>query len=158
MSQIQNNEPRDIEIVPIPMLVLRIATRWFALPLALCKEITASRPVIFVPQRSNQLFQGLVHVQGKLFLCISLAHVLALETKEAAPHLILIEKEKEVWSFHVEEIAGVEMFDYVKISTPKAFVAKQMPINKEIKEVTVDILDEEYLFAFLRQAIKPDAK
>lgn len=106
------------------LLVFRIENEWFGLPPTYFKEIVESRPVQFIPHRSNDILLGMVNIQGQLQLCVSLKGLLHIDggKVDRAVHtyvrIAVVEKDGEIWSFYTDEIAGVEKFSIQEVSEP----------------------------------------
>lgn len=65
------------------VLVFRIGQEWLALPNQAIVTIAETAVVHSVPHRTNPVLKGLVNVGGKLYPCMSMAHLLGLEKQSA---------------------------------------------------------------------------
>lgn len=100
------------------LLVFRLGDEWLALPARSIVEVVATRPVHWVPHRSDRLFLGLVNIRGELQLCVSLGELLGIEPAQAAdpkpasasvqPRLIVAEQGANRWVFPADEVLGVQ--------------------------------------------------
>lgn len=102
------------------VLILRIAGEWLAVPVALCQEIAAPRPVRSLPHRRSAALRGIVNVRGELLVCLSLAELLGIGASggEAAGgrlaafgRLIVIGGEGGRVAFEADEVHGLHSHD-----------------------------------------------
>ncbi len=67
----------------LSVVIFRLQKEWLALKASIFKEVTEPSVIRTLPHRSNEVFLGLVSIRGELQLCISLHHLLGLETELA---------------------------------------------------------------------------
>ncbi len=67
----------------LSVVIFRLQKEWLALKASIFKEVTEPSIVRTLPHRSSDIFLGLVSIRGELQLCISLNHLLSLETGSA---------------------------------------------------------------------------
>lgn len=67
----------------LSVVIFRLQKEWLALKASIFKEVTEPSVVRTLPHRSSEVFLGLVSIRGELQLCISLHHLLGLETELA---------------------------------------------------------------------------
>ena len=65
-------------------LVFRLGREWLAVPAALCQQILSPVESHTLPHRSNSTLLGVVNVQGRLLLKVSLSDALGLSGKSEA--------------------------------------------------------------------------
>lgn len=154
----------------IAVVIFRVQSEWLALPAHLFKEITPPSSIHTIPHRSNQILLGLVNIRGELQMCVSLAHLLALETAQLEtaqsttatgsivnPRMMVLEREGEEgdrlanrWVFPVEEIYGIQRFQLNELKPAPTNVAKST--NTYTKGLIswrgthVSLIDDELLF------------
>ena len=59
-------------------LIFRLGPEWLAFRTQTIAEVTTPRPVHRVPHRTNEVFLGLVNLQGQVQLCVSLHGLLGV--------------------------------------------------------------------------------
>ena len=73
--------PPEVKLVGTRSIVIfRIGGEWLALPTGVIEEVVAQRPIHTLPHRQDALVRGLAMVRGELLICVSLAHLLGIET------------------------------------------------------------------------------
>lgn len=65
------------------IVIFRIGGEWLALPTEVFLEVLELRPIHTLPHRHDALVRGLAMVRGELIICISLAHLLGIQTGAA---------------------------------------------------------------------------
>ena len=68
----------------VSVLIFRLGEEWLAFRTQAIAEVTTPRPVHRVPHRSNQVFVGLVNLQGQVQLCVSLHGLLGVSAPSDA--------------------------------------------------------------------------
>jgi len=138
----------------LSVIVFRLKEEWLALRTNCLQETVSGRPVHDVPSRSNDVFRGLVNVNGELLLCMSAAHVLekgedrsAYSEKKGYERMLVVRLEGERYVFPVDEILGIHRIPADDFSEPPATISKS-PVTfvKSVfvfKEKRVGLLDEE---------------
>ena len=91
------------------VLVFRLGEEALAFRTRAVAEVTTPRPVHRVPHRSGRLLAGLVHLQGRAQLCVSLHGLLGIESTGEPRRLIVLRDRKraEFWAFGADEVAGI---------------------------------------------------
>ncbi len=88
------------------LLVFQIAGEEYAFPLTEVREIINTPDITPVP--SGQSFvRGVVNLRGKIVTVADLAVLLGLQPTEKPAHIIVVEKENELFGFHVDMVTGV---------------------------------------------------
>jgi chemotaxis-related protein WspD len=139
----------------ISVLIFRLGVEWLAFRTQAVAEVTTLRPMHRVPHRSNQIFAGLVNLQGQVQLCVSL-HGLLGATALAPARLVVLENREraETWAFAADEVAGIES---VLISqshdVPSTLANPEVAFSQAVLSWngrTVGLLDEQRVFTALR--------
>jgi chemotaxis-related protein WspD len=60
------------------LLVFRINTEWFALPMSVLDEVVERRPIRTLPHMRSAFIRGIVNIGGQLLVCVSLTRLLEL--------------------------------------------------------------------------------
>ncbi len=104
------------------VLIFRLATEWLAICTQTIVEVTLPRVVHQVPHRSNQVFTGLVNLQGQVQLCFSLHSLLGTSVSVSPTRLIVLrdQEQGETWAFPADEVLGVHF-------VPRVRCAKSLP-------------------------------
>jgi len=94
-------------------------------------EVADARPPRRVPHRSNDVFCGLVNIDGQLELCISLHGLLGI-TRAPTParatvRVLVISAATQRWVLLVDDIQGVQRFHQSSVIDVPATVRRQRP-------------------------------
>ncbi len=91
------------------VVVFRIGSQWLALETALFERWVAARPVHVVPGLTNDVFRGLVNVDGELLFSFDGAKMLGLEeaAEENAQRMFVAADGGERFVFEVQEVLGI---------------------------------------------------
>ncbi|MBN4005403.1 chemotaxis protein CheW [Nostoc sp. LPT] len=156
------------------VVIFRLQREWLALPAQVFKETTPVSVIHTLPHRNNQVLRGLTNIRGELLLCVSLSHLLNIESSDTPlqvlspvvhSRMMVIEKAGNAWVFPVDELYGLhrinreELGDASKNMTQatqtytKGLFSWQ-PANfqtsqQEVRSQTVSYLDDELLFTTL---------
>jgi chemotaxis-related protein WspD len=147
----------------LSVLVFRLYQDWLALPLVFLKEVISPRSIHPIPHRRKGFLLGIVNIEGRIHLCIHLPHLLQLKKgdvdstlKNYRPErMIMMQKERELWVFQVDEIEGIENWNLSLIEKMPMFISHSPThylkgvMNKEGKRV--GLLDEELLFYSIKR-------
>ncbi|MBE9208292.1 chemotaxis protein CheW [Nostoc sp. LEGE 06077] len=153
----------------LTVVIFRLQREWLALPAQVLKETTPPSVIHTLPHRHNQVLRGLINIRGELLLCVSLSHLLNIESSDDTPlqglspvvhsGMVVIEKAGNAWVFPVDEIYGVHRFhsrelrDALRKMTQSTQTYTKglfswQPANHHISH-TVSYLDDELLFTTL---------
>jgi chemotaxis-related protein WspD len=152
------------------VVIFRVHSEWLALPAHLFKEVTPFSSIHTIPHRSNQILLGLVNIRGELQMCVSLAHLLMLEAapleagspvtsiqSQTSSRLMVLERESDRWVFPVNEIYGVQRFQWNELKPAPTNVAKSTnTYTKGLlswRDTHVSCLDDELLFYNLSRRV-----
>jgi len=91
------------------VLIIRLGEESLAFRTRAVGEVTTPRPVHRVPHRSGRLLAGLVHLQGRAQLCVSLHGLLGIEPTGAPRRLVVLRdrRRSESWAFGADEVSGI---------------------------------------------------
>lgn len=142
-----------------PYVFFRIHEKYLALSALLIKEITTLRTMHRLPYMKVPFIEGVVNVNGRLRVLISLQKLLQLpKAEEIKPKrgtsLVLVEKEQFAWTFLATEVLGMLHVTPESIQplpeptmTTTAHYMKGLFLSEK---GLVGLLDEELLFLRLR--------
>jgi len=116
----------------ISVIVMRIKNEWLALKTIYLQETTNVRPVHRVPLRTNNVFKGIVNINGELLLCISVADLLEYAHEEDKwkddsmiyKRMVVINKNGERYVFPVDEILGIYRIASSDLKEPPVTLSK----------------------------------
>ncbi|YAG16033.1 Chemotaxis protein CheW [Nostoc sp. DSM 114161] len=151
----------------LTVVIFRLQREWLALPAQVFKETTPPSVIHTLPHRNNQVLRGLINIRGELLLCVSLNHLLNIESSDTPlllssvvhSRMVVIEKAGNAWVFPVDELYGLhrfprqELHDASRNMTQAAQTYTQglfswQPANFQTSH-TVSYLDDELLFTTL---------
>ncbi|GAC1472517.1 MAG: chemotaxis protein CheW [Chamaesiphon sp.] len=148
------------------VVIFRLGTEWLALAAQLFQEVTQISVIRTLPHRSNQIFTGLVNIRGEIQICISLSHLLGLETEADSPQnvshpvyrrMVVVETEGNHWVFPVDEIYGIHHFYPDELQNVPATISKARDTySKGIipwQEKNISYLDDELLFYTVKRRV-----
>ncbi len=149
----------------VSLMVFRIGGEWFALRTIHLQETTHTRPVHHVPHRTNNIFKGLVNINGELLLCVSVGDLTKAAASEEKPdsdsvtykRLLVFHKKGERYAFPVEEVLGIFRVPSVDLMEPP--VTKLKSPSGVIESVfdldakKVGLLGEDKLIAALKRSL-----
>jgi chemotaxis-related protein WspD len=156
----KETEPLDA----VSVIIFRIRNEWLAFKTFFLQETVSVRTVHYVPFRSNNVFRGIVNVNGELLLCVS-----ALDLFEVSPEreevvsekivyerMLVIDKGGERYVFPVDEVLGIHRMPLSHLHEPPVTLSKA-PTNLvkgifELKEKRIGFLDEEKFCQSLRRS------
>jgi chemotaxis-related protein WspD len=146
----------------LSVMIFRLATELFALPVGVFLEVSAPFVVHSVPGRSNRLFLGMVNVRGEIMLAASLSNLLDLspppdEEQQPGGRMAVASSPQGKWVFPVEEIFGIYLFhrDHVN-AAPAVITNSQQSYTCGIfqwQHRSVSLLDSDQIFEALNQQI-----
>jgi len=117
----------------ISVMIFRLGGELLALPVFLFQEVAQPSGIHTIPHRSNELFLGLVNIRGEILMCISLDHLLDLETIAVSPHhlssviprrMVVVAKDEERWVFTVDEVSGIYRFQLDELQAAPVVISK----------------------------------
>ncbi|MFB3902227.1 MAG: chemotaxis protein CheW [Acidobacteriota bacterium] len=150
-------------LATVSVVVFRVKGEWLALPVQYFQEAFEPRPVHKVPFRSNEIFQGLVNVNGELVPCISLANLLGLadepqkeatDRRKSPGRMVVLDEGKDRFVFAADEVLGVRQFAPELILKPPSTLSKSpASLSRGVIEIearTIGWLDENKLAAAVK--------
>jgi chemotaxis-related protein WspD len=152
----------------VSFLVFRIQTEWLALPTQYFQEVVDPRTIHVVPFRSNQVFKGLVNINGELLPCFSVGDLLQLAPEPGdeparqgrkSGRLVVFAKDRKRYVFPAHEILGVRQLALDVMDAPpstlgrctETFTRRVM----ELEDRAIGWLDEEKLCSALERSLAP---
>lgn len=152
---------------PIPhhaIVIFTLGGEHLALSSMVVGQITMMRRVHRVPHMKSSVIRGVVNMNGRLRLFISLESLLELEEKPKTqgPHrvtedspMMMLEQNGEVWTFTVDKILGVFHCELSQMKNVPVTVSKSTAnYVKGVlnwRDQQVGLLDEDLLFFSLRR-------
>jgi chemotaxis-related protein WspD len=139
----------------VSILIFRLGPEWLAFRTRAVAEVTRPRPVHRVPHRSNRILAGLVNLQGRAQLCVSLHGLLGVESPGSPPRLVVLRDRDraETWAFGADEVSGVRRFPRSQWgAVPSTLVNPAVGFSQAILAWdgrSVGLLDERRVFAAL---------
>ncbi|MDF5706182.1 MAG: chemotaxis protein CheW [Nostoc sp. S4] len=157
----------------LTVVIFRLQQEWLALPAQVFKETTPLSVIHTLPHRHNQVLRGLINIRGELLLCVSLSHLLNIDSdtplQVLSPvvhsRMVVIEKAGNAWVFPVDELYGLHRLDPAKLRDAARNMSQAsqtytkglfswQPANfqtshQEVRSQTVSYLDDELLFTTL---------
>jgi chemotaxis-related protein WspD len=140
----------------VSVLIFRLGSEWLAFRTRTVAEVTTTRPVHTVPHRSNEVFQGLVNLQGQVQLCVSLHGLLGVSALATPARLIVLRDDDrgENWAFAADEVLGVYHILRGRLrGVPSTLANPTVGFSQAVvswKQRSVGLLDEQRIFAALR--------
>ena len=140
----------------ISTLIFRLGAEWLAFRTQVIAEVTTLRPVHRVPRRSNQVFVGLVNLQGQIQLCVSLHGLLGVSAPSDPARLVVLRdrERQETWAFPADEVLGVHHLPRGQVrSVPSTLVNPTVGFSQAVLSWngrSIGLLDEQRVFTALR--------
>jgi len=149
----------------ISVIVMRIKNEWLVLKTVYLQEITSVKAVHPVPFRTNNVFKGIVNINGELLLRVSLADLLEYNNEDDTMkgnstiymRMIVLNKDGERYVFPVDEVLGIYRISLSGLKEPPVTLSKA-PLTMiagifDIDDKKVGLLDEEkFIHAFERRS------
>ncbi|MBO3458712.1 chemotaxis protein CheW [Aetokthonos hydrillicola Thurmond2011] len=150
----------------ISVMIFRLGGEWLALPVRLFQEVTQPCTIHSIPHRTNELFLGLVNIRGEILMCVSLSHLLDLETiADSTNHLssvtpqrmVVVGTNEERWVFTVDEVCGIHRFHNQELQAAPVVISKATEAyTKGVihwQDQKVNYLDSDLLFYTLNRRV-----
>ncbi len=140
----------------VSALIFRLGEEWLAFRTQAIAEVTTPRPVHRVPHRSNQVFVGLVNLQGQVQLCVSLHGLLGVSGPSEPVRLVVLRDRdrQENWAFLADEVLGVHRLPRSHWrGVPSTLVNPAVGFSQAVwswKGRSIGFLDERRVFTALR--------
>jgi len=111
-------------------LLFRIDSEWLALPTQAFQEVAERRLVHSLPHRGQGVVLGLVNIRGELLICVSLGHLLGLESpppgerlRRTYDWLLVTNWDGNRLVFPADEVRGIHRFQIPELQEPPATLA-----------------------------------
>ncbi len=139
-------------------MIFRLGAEWLAFRTRTVAEVTTPRPVHRVPHRSNRVFAGLVNLQGRAELCVSLHGLLGVDApwSSSPPRLVVLRDRDraETWAFGADEVLGVHRVPRSQWrGVPSTLVNPAVGFSQAVLSWngrSIGLLDEQRVFAAFR--------
>ena len=142
----------------VSVLIFRLGPEWLAFRTQTVAEVTTPRPVHRVPHRTNEVFLGLVNLQGQVQL-VCFAPRLAGGYGHANPTRLVVLRDRdraENWAFAADEVLGFEHVPRGRWrSVPSTLVNPTVGFSQAVlswNERSIGLLDEQRVFTALRSS------
>jgi chemotaxis-related protein WspD len=153
-----SNDENDAQfhVDTVGILIFRLGVEWLAFRAQTVAEVTIPRPVHRVPHRSNEIFVGLVNLQGQVQLCVSLHGLLGVTAPEAPTRLIVLRDgaRAETWAFAADEVLGVQNVPRNRLrGVPSTLANPTVGFSQAVfswNDRSVGLIDEQRVFTTLR--------
>lgn len=145
--------PREMATTgTLSVAVFRIGSQWLALETVLFQRWLEARPVHVVPGRSNDVFRGLVNVDGELLFAFDGARMLNPDESvgESAARMFVATDGVDRFAFAVDEVLGIRRISREALQELPATLART-PSALTRNSVTIEgrnvaLLDAEKFF------------
>ncbi|MBN1290618.1 MAG: chemotaxis protein CheW [Candidatus Latescibacteria bacterium] len=148
----------------ISVVVFRLNFEWLALKTKYLQEVTKMLPVHFVPFRTNNVFKGLVNINGVLVPCVSLANIIGLtgendvqSTLTVYKRMIVVGNDKDRYVFIADEMIGIRRISPHDQKKVPATLSKSATVFSSgiytIDDKTVGLLQTDSFFSSLKRSL-----
>jgi len=140
----------------VSFLIFRLGAEGLAFRTRTVAEVTTPRPVHRVPHRSNRVFVGLVNLQGRAELCVSMHGLLGVDAPASTPRLVVLRDRDraETWAFGADEVLGIHRVPRSQWrAVPSTLVNPAVGFSQAVLSWngrSIGLLDEQRVFAALR--------
>jgi chemotaxis-related protein WspD len=163
----QISQPKPVkELNTQSIVIFRVGSEWLALPTACVTEVANLLPIHALPHRPSGVVLGLASVHGELLICVSLGHLLGLESPAddqqrargtAHRRLLVIRRDQVRAVCPVDEVNGIHRFHPRALKDVPATVAGATPTYSKgllsWHDRSVGLLDDELLFHSLKRSV-----
>ncbi len=115
----------------LPVIIFRLGSERFALPVSILQEVTRPIPIHTLPHRSHDLFLGLVNHRGEILPCASLAQFLQVEmpidptySRLNQKRMIVVGQQDARWVFPVDEVYRVHRLNPTELQDPPTVITR----------------------------------
>jgi chemotaxis-related protein WspD len=149
----------------ISVIIMRVKNEWLALKTIFLQETTNIRVVHRVPLRTNNVFKGIVNINGELLLCVSLADLLEYTHEDEKgkddamiyKRMVVVNKGGERYVFPVDEILGIYRIPSSDLKEPPVTLSKSPMTLIEgifnLNEKKVGLLGEDKFVHALKRSL-----
>lgn len=159
-----SEEKEKIEDDSLAVLIFRVENKWLAMKTDVFHEILDWKQTHSVPFRTNEVFKGIVNVNGELLLSISITGLLFIEKyidsdiDLAKRKIIVIKKDQQRYAFEANEFIGVVKVPQSQIQKERATISEsQNPFfidTFSYQGIEISLIEQEQLFAAIEKALK----
>ena len=148
----------------ISIIIFRIMSEWLAFKTVYLQETVNIRPIHYIPFRSNNVFKGVVNVNGELLLCVSALDLFestqeegkASSGKTIYERMLVINREGERYVFPVDEVLGIYRMPLSELCGPPVTMSKT-PTNLvmgifNLLDKRIGLLDDEKFCQSLKRS------
>jgi len=150
----------------LSVMIFRLASELFALPVGVFLEVSAPFMVHSVPRRSNDLFLGMVNIRGEIMLAASLTNLLGLKTLQASAgshtgvgRMAVAGAPEGKWVFPIDEIYGIYLFNRDDVKAAPVVISNAVSSYAngvfQWQNRSVALLDPNRIFSALNTEISP---
>lgn len=145
--------------------LFRLGAEWFALPASVLVEVAEPRPLHSLPHRRGGMVLGLANIRGELLVCVSLAHLLKLDTGQGGAgkvqhdvaRLLVAVRESCRVAFPADEVHGIVRYHPRQLQALPGTLSKAVtPYATALlpwREQRVGCLDAALLFHTLSRSL-----
>lgn len=146
----------------LSVMIFRLASELFALPVGVFLEVSAPFVVHSVPGRSNQLFLGMVNVRGEIMLAASLTQLLGLSSaqdsgQKPGGRMAVAGTPEGKWVFPIDEIFGLYLFNREHVKSAPVVISNANQSYScgvfQWQNRSVALLDADRIFQALNRQI-----
>ena len=143
----------------VSVLIFRLGAEWLAFRTRAVAEVTTPRPVHRVPHRSNRVFAGVVNLQGRSELCLSLHGLLGVDAplSSSSPSRLVVLRDRdraETWAFEADEVLGIHRVPHSQWrGVPSTLINPAVGFSQAVLSWngrSIGLLDEQRVFAAFR--------
>lgn len=159
-----SEEKEKIEDDSLAVLIFRVENIWLAMKTDAFQEILDWKQTHSVPFRTNEVFKGIINVNGELLLSISITGLLSIEKyidsdiDLAKRKIIVIKKNQQRYAFEANEFIGVVKVPQSQIQKERTTISEsQNPFfidTFSYQGIKISLIEQEQLFAAIEKALK----
>ena len=150
----------------LSVMIFRLASELFALPVGVFLEVSAPFMVHSVPGRTNDLFLGMVNIRGEIMLAASLTNLLGLKTLQdssgshtGVSRMAVAGALEGKWVFPIDEIYGIYIFERDDVKPAPVVISNANSSFAsgvfQWQNRSVALLDPDRIFSALNTEISP---
>ncbi|NLO20349.1 MAG: hypothetical protein GX121_10845 [Ignavibacteria bacterium] len=159
-----SEEKEKTEDDSLGVLIFRVENKWLAIKADAFQEILDWKKTHSVPFRTNEVFKGIVNVNGELLLSISITGLLSIEKYKdsdidlAKWKIIVIKKDQQRYAFEANEFIGVVKVPQSQIQKGRTTISEsQNPFLVDTfsyQDIKISLIEQEQLFAAIEKELK----
>jgi len=150
----------------VSVIIFRLNDEFLALKTMVFIKALEMRPIHRVPFRTNQIFRGIVNVDGMLLPCVSIAEIMGIATADTQdgsadhrcyPRLMVVSREGSCFVFPVDEVLGVTRVLPTQLQKPPSTISKSVTaLTAHVfpsESRTVGLLDDQKMFEMFQRSL-----